>query len=368
MSRMAFACVTPISRSIQVSSSARRRRVRRGRPVTVHGTRLDTPTGGVTRAGVFRRRTASLRRPDPILTEVRRSLHRTDDRLVGHLDRHPVAGMAGRLALEIGIGGVLPQHDLGGQVVEDEIAAGGAHREYGVALAIRLAHHGDQQVGRGNPLIDEKLTLEQDISMGFDIRSGPEAESEYYNFQALNIPEDHPAKDMHDTFYLDNGVLLRTHTSPVQIRTMEKQDPPIRIICPGRVYRKDSDLTHTPMFHQIEGLVLEENASFAVLKGMLKDFINNFFGKETELRFRPSYFPFTEPSAEVDIKWKKGWLEILGCGMVHPNVLEMSGINSKKYSGFAFGIGPERMAMLKYNIPDLRSFFENDIRFLKQFR
>ena len=206
------------------------------------------------------------------------------------------------------------------------------------------------------------------VSMGFDIRSGPEAESEYYNFEALNIPEDHPAKDMHDTFYLDNGLLLRTHTSPVQIRTMEKQGPPIRIICPGRVYRKDSDLTHTPMFHQIEGLVLEENASFAVLKGMLKDFINNFFGKEAELRFRPSYFPFTEPSAEVDIKWKKGWLEILGCGMVHPNVLEMSGINSKKYSGFAFGLGPERMAMLKYNIPDLRSFFENDLRFLKQFK
>ena len=206
------------------------------------------------------------------------------------------------------------------------------------------------------------------VSMGFDIRSGPEAESEYYNFEALNIPEDHPAKDMHDTFYLDNGLLLRTHTSPVQIRTMEKQGPPIRIICPGKVYRKDSDLTHTPMFHQIEGLVLEENASFAVLKGMLKDFINNFFGNETELRFRPSYFPFTEPSAEVDIKWKKGWLEILGCGMVHPNVLEMSGINSKKYSGFAFGLGPERMAMLKYNIPDLRSFFENDLRFLKQFK
>ena len=206
------------------------------------------------------------------------------------------------------------------------------------------------------------------VSMGFDIRSGPEAESEYYNFEALNIPEDHPAKDMHDTFYLDNGALLRTHTSPVQIRTMEKQDPPIRIISPGRVYRKDSDLTHTPMFHMIEGLVLEENASFSVLKGMLKDFINDFFGNQTELRFRPSYFPFTEPSAEVDIKWKKGWLEILGCGMVHPNVLEMSGINSKKYSGFAFGLGPERMAMLKYIIPDLRSFFENDLRFLKQFR
>ena len=206
------------------------------------------------------------------------------------------------------------------------------------------------------------------IAMGFDVRSGPEAETEYYNFEALNIPEDHPAKDMHDTFYLDNGVLLRTHTSPVQVRTMEKQGPPIRIICPGRVYRKDSDITHTPMFHQIEGLVIEENASFSVLKGMLSDFINNYFGKDMDLRFRPSYFPFTEPSAEVDIKWKKGWLEILGCGMVHPNVLEMSGINSKKYSGFAFGLGPERMAMLKYDIPDLRSFFENDLRFLKQFK
>jgi len=178
---------------------------------------------------------------------------------------------------------------------------------------------------------------------------------------------DHPAKDMHDTFYLDNGSLLRTHTSPVQIRTMEKQKPPIRMICPGRVFRKDSDLTHTPMFHMIEGLVIEEGASFKVLKGLLQDFIVDFFGKDVELRFRPSYFPFTEPSAEVDIKWKKGWLEILGCGMVHPNVLEMSGINPKNHSGFAFGLGPERMAMLKHDIPDLRSFFENDLRFLKQF-
>ena len=148
---------------------------------------------------------------------------------------------------------------------------------------------------------------------------------------------------------------------------MEKQKPPIRMICPGRCYRKDSDLTHTPMFHMIEGLVIEEGSSFSILKGLLKDFINDFFGKEVELRFRPSYFPFTEPSAEVDIKWKKGWLEILGCAMVHPNVLEMSGINPKKYSGFAFGFGPERIAMLKYQIPDLRTFFENDIRFLKQF-
>jgi len=206
------------------------------------------------------------------------------------------------------------------------------------------------------------------VSMGFDICTGPEAETEYYNFEALNIPADHPAKDMHDTFYLDNGILLRTHTSPVQVRTLERQDPPIRIICPGRVYRKDSDLTHTPMFHQIEGLVIEENASFSVLKGMLSDFINDFFRKEIDLRFRPSYFPFTEPSAEVDIKWKNGWLEILGCGMVHPKVLEMSGVNSKKYSGFAFGLGPERMAMLKYNIPDMRVLFENDLRLLKQFK
>ena len=172
---------------------------------------------------------------------------------------------------------------------------------------------------------------------------------------------------MHDTFYLDNGDLLRTHTSPVQVRVMEENEPPLRIICPGRVYRKDSDLTHTPMFHQIEGLLIEEDASFSQLKGLLEDFISDFFGSDTDIRFRPSYFPFTEPSAEVDIKWKKGWLEILGCGMVHPNVLEMAGIDSKKFTGFAFGLGPERIAMLKHDIPDLRAFFENDIRFIKQF-
>ena len=204
-------------------------------------------------------------------------------------------------------------------------------------------------------------------SKGFSIVSGPEAETDYYNFESLNISENHPAKDMHDTFYLENGFLLRTHTSPVQVRVMEKQKPPIRIVSPGRCYRKDYDLTHTPMFHMIEGLVIEEGASFASLKGLLKEFIADFFGNEVELRFRPSYFPFTEPSAEVDIRWKKGWLEILGCGMVHPNVLKMSGINPSEYSGFAFGLGPERIAMLKYNITDLRSFFENDVRFLKQF-
>ena len=203
--------------------------------------------------------------------------------------------------------------------------------------------------------------------VGFDVEAGPEAEIDYYNFEALNVPEDHPAKDMHDTFYLNNKGLLRTHTSPVQIRTMEKSEAPHRIICPGKVYRKDSDLTHTPMFHQIEGLVVEEDASFAQLKGLLNDFLEDFFGKEVELRFRPSYFPFTEPSAEADIRWKDHWLEVLGCGMVHPNVLDGVGVDTNKYSGFAFGLGVERMAMLKYDIPDLRAFFENDIRFLDQF-
>ena len=204
-------------------------------------------------------------------------------------------------------------------------------------------------------------------SMGFDIEAGPEAEIDYYNFEALNVPEDHPAKDMHDTFYLNNSGLLRTHTSPVQIRTMEKSEAPHRIICPGKVYRKDSDLTHTPMFHQIEGLVVEEDASFSQLKGLLNDFLEDFFGEQVELRFRPSYFPFTEPSAEADIRWNKNWLEVLGCGMVHPNVLQGVGVDTNKYSGFAFGLGVERMAMLKYDIPDLRAFFENDIRFLDQF-
>ena len=203
--------------------------------------------------------------------------------------------------------------------------------------------------------------------MGFDIEAGPEAEIDYYNFEALNVPEDHPAKDMHDTFYLNNSGLLRTHTSPVQIRTMEKSEAPHRIICPGKVYRKDSDLTHTPMFHQIEGLVVEKDASFSQLKGLLNDFLEDFFGEQVELRFRPSYFPFTEPSAEADIRWNKNWLEVLGCGMVHPNVLQGVGVDTNKYSGFAFGLGVERMAMLKYDIPDLRAFFENDIRFLDQF-
>ena len=234
-----------------------------------------------------------------------------------------------------------------------------------IDVGLPSVYHEDGSVHPVTKTIDEISSFFE--SIGFEIESGPEIETDYYNFEALNVPEDHPAKDMHDTFYLKDSGLLRTHTSPVQIRTMENKNPPHRIICPGKVYRKDSDLTHTPMFHQIEGLVVEEGASFAQLKGLLNDFLQDFFGREVELRFRPSYFPFTEPSAEADIRWEKNWLEVLGCGMVHPNVLEMVGVDTKKYSGFAFGLGVERMAMLKYDIPDLRLFFENDYRFLKQF-
>tara|TARA_S200000501_G_scaffold192166_1_gene180979 strand:+ start:120 stop:1094 length:975 start_codon:yes stop_codon:yes gene_type:complete len=197
---------------------------------------------------------------------------------------------------------------------------------------------------------------------GYLIEDGPEIESEYYNFDALNIPQDHPARDMHDTFYLDSGKLLRTHTSPVQIHAIEKHKAPLKILCPGKVYRSDSDPTHTPMFHQIEGLLIDENVNFGNLKKELIDFLNYFFEKNLQVRFRPSYFPFTEPSAEVDIMDQKGWLEIMGCGMVHPNVLEMSGIDSKKYSGFAFGLGIERMAKLDFSINDMRVLFENDLK------
>lgn len=207
--------------------------------------------------------------------------------------------------------------------------------------------------------------------VGFTVASGPEVEDDYYNFEALNIPSHHPARAMHDTFYFDANRLLRTHTSPVQIRTMEKQQPPIRIICPGRVYRCDSDQTHSPMFHQVEGLVIDEKVSFADLKSTLESFLREFFEEELKVRFRPSYFPFTEPSAEVDIQRKSGkpgaWLEVLGCGMVHPKVLANCGIDPEKYTGFAFGLGVERFAMLRYGVNDLRQFFENDLRFLRQF-
>jgi len=203
--------------------------------------------------------------------------------------------------------------------------------------------------------------------MGFTIADGPEIEDDYHNFEALNIPAQHPARAMHDTFYLGQDRLLRTHTSSVQIRYMREHPPPLRVIAPGRVYRCDSDITHTPMFHQVEGLMIDTAVTFADLKGVLEEFIRRFFEEEVKLRFRPSYFPFTEPSAEVDIMGERGWLEILGCGMVHPNVLENVGIDSREYGGFAFGMGVERLAMLKYGIDDLRLFFDNDIRFLGQF-
>ena len=203
---------------------------------------------------------------------------------------------------------------------------------------------------------------------GFNVERGPEVEDDYHNFEALNIPSHHPARAMHDTFYFDAHHLLRTHTSSVQIRTMESQDLPIRIICPGRVYRCDSDQTHSPMFHQVEGLVIAKDASFAELKGLIVQFLNVFFEKELTVRFRPSYFPFTEPSAEVDIMDERGrWLEVLGCGMVHPNVLSSCGIDPNEYKGFAFGLGVERFAMLRYDVNDLRLFFQNDVRFLQQF-
>ena len=225
-------------------------------------------------------------------------------------------------------------------------------------------------IGGRHPVSRAQSRIERIFSnAGFGIRSGPEIEDDFHNFTALNIPENHPARAMHDTFYFPGGNLLRTHTSPVQIRSIVEEGVPIRIIAPGRVYRCDSDQTHTPMFHQVEGLVVDENISFANLKAVLHQFVEAFFERKAELRFRPSYFPFTEPSAEVDVRWGEDkWLEILGCGMVHPNVLESAGIDSEKYTGYAFGMGIERLAMLRYNVTDLRTFFENDLRFLRQFR
>ncbi|MEL0068204.1 MAG: phenylalanine--tRNA ligase subunit alpha [Gammaproteobacteria bacterium] len=206
-------------------------------------------------------------------------------------------------------------------------------------------------------------------TVGFNVETGPEIEDDYHNFEALNIPPHHPARAMHDTFYFGPDQLLRTQTSDVQIRTMERRDPPLRIIAPGRVYRCDSDMTHTPMFHQVEGLLVDETASFTDLKSILYDFLHHFFETDFDIRFRPSYFPFTEPSAEVDIQIGNDgrWLEVLGCGMVHPNVLEKVGIDSEKYTGYAFGMGVERLTMLRYGVKDLRMFFENDLRFLRQF-
>jgi phenylalanyl-tRNA synthetase alpha chain len=210
------------------------------------------------------------------------------------------------------------------------------------------------------------------LRLGYQTAEGPEVEDDWHNFEALNFPPHHPARAMHDTFYFPSGHLLRTHTSGVQVRFMKDNKPPLRMIAMGKVYRSDSDQTHTPMFHQMEGLLIDETSSFADLKGTLAAFVRAFFEQDFEMRFRPSYFPFTEPSAEVDIAWKQPdgssrWLEVLGCGMVHPNVLRSCGIDPERYTGFAFGLGIERFAMLRYGVNDLRSFFENDTRFLKQF-
>jgi phenylalanyl-tRNA synthetase alpha chain len=273
------------------------------------------------------------------------------------------------------------------QVLQQKIEARKTHLE-NVELTNRLASETiDVSLpGRGlshgglHPVTRTLERMERIFAhAGFEVVEGPEIEDDYHNFEALNIPEHHPARAMHDTFYFDAHLLLRTHTSPVQVRTMEQKGPPLKIIAPGRVYRCDSDLTHTPMFHQVEGLLVDENVSFADLKGVLYDFLSSLFEREMRLRFRPSYFPFTEPSAEVDIECvmcsgdgcrvcgQTGWIEVLGCGMVHPEVFRHVGIDSEKYTGYAFGMGVERLTMLRYGVNDLRLFFENDLRFLKQF-
>jgi phenylalanyl-tRNA synthetase alpha chain len=248
------------------------------------------------------------------------------------------------------------------------------------AIDVTLPGRG-QQSGGLHPVTRTMQRIEALFTqLGFETAEGPEIEDDYHNFEALNIPESHPARAMHDTFYFDEHTVLRTHTSPVQIRVMSERKPPLRVIAPGRVYRCDSDITHTPMFHQVEGFLIDKKVSFADLKGILDEFLRNFFEKDLEVRFRPSYFPFTEPSAEADIQCvmcggegcrvcsHTGWLEILGCGMVHPNVLAHVNIDSEEYTGFAFGIGVERLAMLRYGVNDLRLFFDNDLRFLKQFK
>ncbi|MGA2190535.1 MAG: phenylalanine--tRNA ligase subunit alpha [Steroidobacteraceae bacterium] len=237
-----------------------------------------------------------------------------------------------------------------------------------------------QEPGGLHPVTRTRLRIERIfMQAGFQVATGPEVEDDFHNFEALNIPKNHPARAMHDTFYFPDGRLLRTHTSPVQIRAMRVQPPPLAVIAPGRVYRNDSDMTHTPMFHQVEGIVVGASVSFANLKAMLHTFVERFFEQPLGMRLRPSYFPFTEPSAEVDIECvfchgkgcrvckQTGWLEILGCGMIHPNVLAAAGIDSERWQGYAFGMGIERLTMLRYGVDDLRLFYENDLRFLKQF-
>jgi phenylalanyl-tRNA synthetase alpha chain len=236
------------------------------------------------------------------------------------------------------------------------------------AVDVTLAGRG-QEIGGMHPITRTRERIEAIFAgAGFAVAVGPEIEDDFHNFTALNVPADHPARAMHDTFYFEGGRLLRTHTSPVQIRAMQAQGAPIRVIAPGKVYRCDSDMTHTPMFHQVEGLVIDHDVSFANLKSVMHEFVECFFERKMDMRFRPSYFPFTEPSAEMDILSESGkWLEIGGCGMVHPNVLRNVGIDPEEYTGYAFGMGIERMAMLRYGVDDLRLFFDNDLQFLQQF-
>ncbi|GAB6043456.1 phenylalanine--tRNA ligase subunit alpha [Endothiovibrio diazotrophicus] len=315
------------------------------------------------------------------------------------LDQVRVAylGKKGSLAeLRKGLGKLPPEErPAAGKAVTDAIKAlqEAIEARHGVlaeaALSARLAAErvdvslpGRGQQGGGLHPVTRTLERIEGLfrSMGYEVAEGPEIEDDYHNFEALNIPASHPARAMHDTFYFDPHTLLRTHTSPVQIRVMEHRGPPLKLIAPGRVYRCDSDVTHTPMFHQVEGLLVDHNVSFAELKGVLHDFLRSFFERDLAVRFRPSYFPFTEPSAEADIQCVicggdgcrvckgSGWIEILGCGMVHPKVFEYAGIDNEQYTGFAFGLGVERMAMLRYGVNDLRLFFDNDLRFLRQFR
>jgi phenylalanyl-tRNA synthetase alpha chain len=240
-------------------------------------------------------------------------------------------------------------------------------------IDVTLPGRGEQRGGLHPVTLAMQRMIDLFARLGFEVATGPEVEDDYHNFEALNFPEHHPARAMHDTFYFGDGRLLRTHTSPVQVREMQKRGAPIRIIAPGKVYRSDYDQTHTPMFHQVEGLLIGESVTMSDLKGILREFVNAFFETALDMRFRPSYFPFTEPSAEVDIAWDKGdgsppgWLEILGCGMVHPNVLRACNVDPERYIGYAFGMGVERLAMLRYGVTDLRQFFENDLRFLRQF-
>ncbi|TVS12368.1 MAG: phenylalanine--tRNA ligase subunit alpha [Wenzhouxiangella sp.] len=253
---------------------------------------------------------------------------------------------------------------------KEQLSAQLAAEALDVTLPGRLHEPGGQHPV--NRALDRILSIF--AQLGFSVATGPEVEDDHHNFGALNFPAHHPARAMHDTFYLPDGRLLRTHTSPVQIRVMGQTRPPVRIVAPGRVFRADSDQTHTPQFHQVEGLLVDTDVTFADLKGLLAEFVNAFFEDELEVRLRPSYFPFTEPSAEVDVRWtgEDGspgrWLEVLGCGMVHPNVLDNCGIDPEKYTGYAFGLGVERFAMLRYRVDDLRLFFDNDLNFLRQFR